>query len=235
MVHPSKLACACVASLVSLVLAGCAPEHADANGPAEASESDYTSAGSPSQRVASLLSLTPISQPTNGIFPKGESERRWARSGGSFTQGLWGGRDEDGRACTVHVIHYEWREGGKEAFLQAWLDDGARYRRYNEDFDTNVSGIERGIVLADKGPHRLSLTDDPSPGDDVKKFEARGDTMKITARMLIKNTNEDWRDVEIELSHFAKPGGGVLIRIKKFGADDVVRCHGLVPKKGPTD
>ena len=55
--------------------------------------------------------------------------------------------------------------------------------------------------------------------------------------MHVKNSHEDWRDVEIELDDFSKPRGGVVIRIMKFGSDDVdvVRCHGLVPKKGPTD
>lgn len=53
--------------------------------------------------------------------------------------------------------------------------------------------------------------------------------------MLVKNSHEDWRDVEIELADFSKPGGGVVIRIKKLGSDDVVRCHELAPKKGPTD
>ena len=90
-------------------------------------------------------------------------------------------------------------------------------------------------MLAENGPHLVSLTDAPSPGDDVKKFAAHDASLDLTVHMLVKNTHEDWRDVEIELDDLSKPGGGVVIRIKKFGADDVVRCHGLVPKKGPTD
>ena len=228
-----KLSLAVVASLSLLV--ACGSSSSDAAAPA-AAESDFSgTAGTPAARVAALIALTPITQPTHGILPAGESERRWARSGGSFTQGLWAGRDDDGNTCTVHAIHYVYRDGGRAAFLQAWRDDRARYRRYNEDFDTNVSGVEQGIVLAENGPHLVSLTDDPSPGDDVRKFAAQDASLNLTVHMLVKNSHEDWRDVEIELADFSKPGGGVVIRIKKFGSDDVVRCHGLVPKKGPTD
>lgn len=209
----------------------------EASPPAEgALESEQNAArGTPAARVRALRTLTPITKPTNGILPPGEPERRFAKSGGRFTQGLWSGKDDDGRACTVHVIHYDWRDGGASAFLQAWYDDDAQLRRYNEDFDPSVSGVEAHIARTSKGPHILSLTDDPDPGDDVRKFEARGDTLAITVNQLVKNTKEDRRDVSTEIANLGKPGGRVVVRIEKFGFDDIVRCGSLAPKKGPTD
>jgi hypothetical protein len=215
---------------ISPVVACDAPDDAPAS-----ADDDLTSGGQAAadDRVRALKALTPIREPSPGILPPAEVAKRKG-----FVQGFYAGRDEDGGACTVHVIHYLFppshgRPAHESVWLHAWRDEDVRsFRQFNEDFDVNVTGVERRPVIEDGAAHVLSLSNLVGPGaDDIESLDQDADRMNVTLRTIVKGpSSDDARDVEVEVRSFALPDGGVTIRIKKLGSDDVVGCHALAPK-----
>lgn len=204
-----------VCALTAFALVACAPDAEDDR--AAAFESNNTEA----DHVAALRSLTPITMPSSGVLPPEEEARR-----GGFVQGFFGGKDDDGRACSVHVIHYT-RESLPEVWIHAWKDADAKgIARYDEDFDRNTTGVEHRDVIEYGARHQISLS---RLSDGKVWFDGR--SMFIEERQIVKSSDgDDERDVEIEVKKLDERGGGITIRIKKTFADDVVRCHDLVPE-----
>lgn len=205
-----------VAALALTLVAGCAQEPEDDW--SEASESNNTEA----DHVSTLRALTPITVRSSGILPPEEEARR-----GGFVQGFFGGKDDDGRACSVHVIHYT-RETLPEVWIHAWRDSDAKGTAlYNEDFDRNTTGVEKGDVIEYGPRRRVSL----SRLSDAKVRMTDAKTMFIEERQIVKSSDgDDERDVEIEVKKLDERGGGITIRIKKTLRDDVLGCHDLVPR-----
>jgi hypothetical protein len=197
-------------------LAACAQEPEDDW--ASASESNNTEA----DHVSTLRSLAPIAVRSTGILTAEEEARR-----GGFVQGFFGGQDDDGRACSVHVIHYT-RESLPEVWIHAWRNDDAKgTATYSEDFDRNTTGVEKRDVIEYGARHQVSLS---RLSDARVRVEDR--TMLIDERQIVKSSDgDDARDVEVEVKKLDEPGGGITVRIKKTLRDDVVRCHDLVARK----
>lgn len=204
-------------AMFAVVLVACASDPDDDW--SDVAESNNTEA----DPVASLQRLTPITVRSSGVLPPAEEARR-----GGFVQGFFGGKDDDGRACSVHVIHYT-RSTLPEVWIHAWKDADAKGEaHYSEDFDRNTTGVEKRDVIEYGARHQVSLS---SLNEDAEvRFEARSMSMK--ERQIVKSSDgDDARDVEIEVKKLDEPGGGITIRVKKTFKDDVVRCHELVPRK----
>lgn len=211
-----KLSLAPLAAISAFALVACASEPDDDW--SAASESNNTSADD----VAILKSLTPITVPSSGVLPPEEEARR-----GGFVQGFFGGKDDDGRACSVHVIHYT-RSTLPEVYIHAWNDaDANGTAHYSEDFDRNTTGVEKRDVIEYGARHQVSLS--RLSDGEVRR---QANSMFIEERQIVKSSDgDDERTVEIEAKKFDEPGGGITIRIKKTFKDDVVRCHDLTPRK----
>lgn len=199
----------------AVLLVGCAPDSDDWQASAESNNTE-------SDHVSALRALTPITLRSSGVLPAEEEARR-----GGFVQGFFGGKDDDGRACSVHVIHYT-RERLPEVFIHVWKDaDAEGVAGYSEDFDRNTTGVEKRDVIEYGARHQVSLS--RLSDAKIRKGER---SMFIEERQIVKSSDgDDARDVEIEVKKLDEPGGGVTIRVKKTFADDVVRCHDVSPRK----
>lgn len=205
-------------ALVAVALAGCGAEPSDDWSESESNQSS----GSATTDVDRLKALTPITMRSSGVLPPAEEARR-----GGFVQGFFSGKDDDGRACSVHVVHYT-RATLPEVYIHAWKDADAKgARRYDDDFDHNVSGVEVEDVIEFGAIHQVSLS--RLTEDARVRFSAGSMFMK--ERQIVKSSGGDEEhDVEIEVNKFDEAGGGIVIRVKKTFADDVVSCHDLVPR-----
>lgn len=153
-------------AVAAVALVACAPEAED---DWSSDESNNTAA----DKVETAKRLAPIALKSDGVLPPGEAARR-----GGFVQGFYGGKDDHGRACSLHVIHYQY-ERLQEVYIHAWKDADAKgAARYDDDLDHNTSGVERRDVIEYGAIHHASISTLRSDGEyriEPKACSSRSD------------------------------------------------------------